>query len=106
MTSSNNRESQYPIDKIFLDRWSPRAYSNETMPEKDLLTILKAAHWAPSASNLQQGSAAARRLLELARGIVEQGIERGAIEEPSLPRDPDHPLGIGDVHQWIRVDEE
>ena len=53
MTSSNNRESQYPIDKIFLDRWSPRAYSNETMPEKDLLTILEAAHWAPSASNLQ-----------------------------------------------------
>ncbi len=53
MTSSNNRESQYPIDKLFLDRWSPRAYSNETMPEADLLTILEAAHWAPSASNLQ-----------------------------------------------------
>ncbi|MGY5809364.1 nitroreductase family protein [Rhizobium sp. LEGMi198b] len=53
MTSSNTRESQYPIDKLFLDRWSPRAFSSETMPEADLLTILEAAHWAPSASNLQ-----------------------------------------------------
>ncbi len=53
MTSSNSRESQYPIDKLFLDRWSPRAFSNETLPEADLLTILEAAHWAPSASNLQ-----------------------------------------------------
>jgi hypothetical protein len=70
------------------------------------MTLKHQPNEAPSASNLQQGSAAARRLLELARGIVEQGIERGAIEEPSLPRDPDHPLGIGDVHQWIRVDEE
>ena len=53
MTSSNNRESQYPIDKLFLDRWSPRAYTNEAIPEADLLTILEAAHWAPSASNVQ-----------------------------------------------------
>lgn len=53
MTSSNSRESQYPIDKIFLDRWSPRAYSNETMPESDLLTMLEAAHWAPSSYNHQ-----------------------------------------------------
>jgi nitroreductase len=53
MTSSNSRESQYPIDKVFLDRWSPRAFSNETMPEADLLTMIEAAHWAPSASNNQ-----------------------------------------------------
>ena len=53
MTTSNTRESQYPIDKMFLDRWSPRAYSNETMPEADLLTMLEAAHWAPSSSNHQ-----------------------------------------------------
>src|ERR1700749_4360353 len=53
MTSSNARESQYPIDKVFLDRWSPRAFTNETMPEADLLTMIEAAHWAPSASNNQ-----------------------------------------------------
>jgi nitroreductase len=53
MTASNTRESAYPIDRMFLDRWSPRAFTNESMPEQDLLTILEAAHWAPSASNLQ-----------------------------------------------------
>ncbi|TCR90236.1 nitroreductase family protein [Rhizobium sp. BK376] len=53
MTTSNTRESSYPIDTMFLDRWSPRAFTNETMPESDLLTMLEAAHWAPSASNLQ-----------------------------------------------------
>lgn len=53
MTSSNNRESQQPIDALFLDRWSPRAFSNETMPEADLLTILEAGHWAPSSYNHQ-----------------------------------------------------
>jgi nitroreductase len=53
MTTSNSRESQYPIDTLFLDRWSPRAFSNETMPEQDLLTILEAGHWAPSSYNHQ-----------------------------------------------------
>lgn len=53
MTTSNSRESQYPIDKLFLDRWSPRAFSNETMPESDLLAILEAGHWAPSSFNHQ-----------------------------------------------------
>jgi nitroreductase len=50
MTASNSRESQHSIDKIFLDRWSPRAFANETMPEADLLTILEAAS---SSSNQQ-----------------------------------------------------
>lgn len=54
MTASNTRESEYPIDPLFLDRWSPRAFdTREAMPERDLLTILDAAHWAPSASNHQ-----------------------------------------------------
>ena len=53
MTTSNSRESQHPIDPLFLDRWSPRAFSNETMPEADLLTILEAGHWAPSSYNHQ-----------------------------------------------------
>jgi nitroreductase len=53
MTKSNSRESQYPIDPIFLDRWSPRAFTGEVIAESDLLTILDAAHWAPSSSNQQ-----------------------------------------------------
>ncbi|MGV8937624.1 MAG: nitroreductase family protein [Allorhizobium sp.] len=53
MTSSNSRQSDFPIDRLFLDRWSPRAFVDETMEEDTLLTILDAAHWAPSASNYQ-----------------------------------------------------
>jgi nitroreductase len=53
MTSSNNRTSEYNVDPIFLDRWSPRAFDGSVMPKEDLLTILDAAHWAPSAFNYQ-----------------------------------------------------
>jgi nitroreductase len=53
MTKSNSRESQYPIEPIFLDRWSPRAFTAETIDEADLLTVLDAAHWAPSSANQQ-----------------------------------------------------
>jgi nitroreductase len=53
MTTSNSRTSEFDIDPMFLDRWSPRAFTGEAMEETALLTILEAAHWAPSASNYQ-----------------------------------------------------
>lgn len=53
MTNSNNRQSEYPVDPLFLDRWSPRAFDGSPLPKEHLLTILDAAHWAPSASNHQ-----------------------------------------------------
>ncbi len=53
MTTSNSRSSEFDIDPIFLDRWSPRAFTGEAMDKTVLLTILEAAHWAPSASNYQ-----------------------------------------------------
>ncbi|WP_416798635.1 nitroreductase family protein [Ciceribacter azotifigens] len=53
MTSSNHRQSDFNINPVFLDRWSPRSFSSERMPKEILLTMLEAAHWAPSASNYQ-----------------------------------------------------
>ncbi|SOC37221.1 nitroreductase [Rhizobium subbaraonis] len=53
MIAANSRKADHSIDPLFLNRWSPRAYSGETMPESDLLAILEAAHWAPSAYNSQ-----------------------------------------------------
>lgn len=47
------RTSEYPVDEIFLNRWSPRAYDASAMDEADLFSILEAARWAPSAYNLQ-----------------------------------------------------
>lgn len=52
-TQANGREAQYPIDPMFLERWSPRAFSGEVLPEEQLLTMLEAAHWAPSSYNSQ-----------------------------------------------------
>lgn len=47
------RTPDHPVDAQFPARWSPRAFSNETLPEATLLTFLEAARWAPSAYNAQ-----------------------------------------------------
>jgi nitroreductase len=47
------RIPDHPIERIFTDRWSPRAFEAAPMPASDLLTILEAARWAPSAYNIQ-----------------------------------------------------
>jgi nitroreductase len=67
------RIPDHPIDPVFLDRWSPRAYDATSIPASDLLTILEAARWAPSAYNVQpwrflyslRGDAHWQRYLEL-----------------------------------------
>lgn len=53
MTTVNNRTSEHPVDKLFLERWSPRAFVPQEMPEADLMTILEAGSWAPSSYNSQ-----------------------------------------------------
>ena len=53
MTSSNGRDSEFPIDTFFLDRWSPWAFTEQTISRETMLTILDAAHWAPSSGNNQ-----------------------------------------------------
>ncbi|RAR54180.1 nitroreductase [Paraburkholderia unamae] len=53
MTLSNQRTADHPIDRQFLDRWSPRAFTDDTLPEATLLTFLEAARWAPSSYNAQ-----------------------------------------------------
>ena len=52
-TKANGREASYPIDPMFLQRWSPRAFTGEELPEEELLTMIEAARWAPSSYNAQ-----------------------------------------------------
>jgi nitroreductase len=47
------RQANYPIDSIFLNRWSPRAMSGESISERDLMTLFEAGRWAPSSYNDQ-----------------------------------------------------
>ncbi len=49
----SSRTSDHPIDPLFLDRHSPRAFTEATLTEAEVLTLLEAARWAPSGSNLQ-----------------------------------------------------
>ncbi len=53
MTSFDGRTSDYPIEELFLQRWSPRAFSEEKMDQQTLLSIFEAARWAPSSYNSQ-----------------------------------------------------
>lgn len=50
---SDARIAEHALDKIFLDRWSPRAMSGESIPESDLMILFEAARWAPSSNNNQ-----------------------------------------------------
>lgn len=50
---SNPRQSTHPIDPLFTNRWSPRAFAEETIAESALMSLLEAARWAPSAYNVQ-----------------------------------------------------
>src|SRR5512135_1507464 len=47
------RKADYPVDNLFIDRWSPRAMTGEEIPEEDLMAIFEAARWAPSSYNNQ-----------------------------------------------------
>ncbi len=47
------RLADHPVDTQFTDRWSPRAFGATAVSEAQVLTLLEAARWAPSASNNQ-----------------------------------------------------
>ena len=53
MITINSRAADHPIDPMFLERWSPRAFTSEAISETDLLTMLEAARWAASSYNSQ-----------------------------------------------------
>lgn len=50
---TENRHPNYPIHPLLYSRWSPRAMSGESIPQKQLESLFEAARWAPSSSNLQ-----------------------------------------------------
>lgn len=47
------RTAGYPIDNLFLDRYSPRALSGESISYDQLMSLFEAARWAPSSYNNQ-----------------------------------------------------
>lgn len=53
MNTTELRQPSHPIEPLFVQRWSSRAFSREPMPMHDVLRVLEAARWAPSAYNAQ-----------------------------------------------------
>jgi len=48
-----HRKAEYPVDDIFINRWSPRAMSGDTVLKDELMSLFEAARWAPSSFNNQ-----------------------------------------------------
>ena len=54
MTAQANGRTAHPrIEKLIVERWSPRAFDGGEIPQEDLDVIFEAAGWAPSAYNVQ-----------------------------------------------------
>lgn len=53
MQTANTREPHHDIDPMYINRWSPRAFSDKPIEESKLNAVFEAARWAPSASNWQ-----------------------------------------------------
>jgi len=53
MSTIKQAGTQFPVLDLIRNRWSPRSFSTQPLAEQDLLTILEAGSWAPSANNSQ-----------------------------------------------------
>jgi len=47
------RKAEYPIVDMILQRWSPRALSDEPVTDDELMRLFEAARWAQSSYNAQ-----------------------------------------------------
>lgn len=52
--AADHRKADYPIESIFVNRWSPRAMSGAALTELELMRLFEAARWAPSTYNEQE----------------------------------------------------
>ncbi|MES2886841.1 MAG: nitroreductase family protein [Pseudomonadota bacterium] len=51
--AGDSRVAAFPVAPLFLQRWSPRAFSGEAIEAPALYSLFEAARWAPSAQNAQ-----------------------------------------------------
>lgn len=73
MSSAKSASTSTPLHPLLAQRWSPRGFDTEfALDDADLLAILEAARWAPSASNSQPWRfLAARRGEEAFQGLLD-----------------------------------
>ena len=74
-TPSRNAVTDAPLLSPLAERWSPRGYNaTAVIDEATLTTVLEAARWAPSASNMQPA-----RFIVARRGTVSFGLITDAL---------------------------
>ncbi|MBP9841323.1 MAG: nitroreductase family protein [Simkaniaceae bacterium] len=49
----DEKHTDYPINSLILNRWSPRSMTGEPLTDAELMPLFEAARWAPSAFNEQ-----------------------------------------------------
>ena len=49
----HTRQPAHDVLPLFVNRWSPRAYTTQPVARSDLEAMVEAARWAPSSINLQ-----------------------------------------------------
>lgn len=52
--AEQHRRADFPIEPLFVRRWSPRSMSGEPLSEEEMFTLFEAARWAPSTYNEQE----------------------------------------------------
>ena len=50
---SATRKPDHPVADEFISRWSPRSFTGAPLTNAQMMSLLEAARWAPSASNQQ-----------------------------------------------------
>ncbi len=83
MRTSNNKK----LDKLFVERWSPREFLSDTISDEDIETIFEAAHWSPSCFNEQPWRFVYARQqddLEKFRSTLVEGNQTWANQAPLL----------------------
>lgn len=53
LPTAAGRHADPRVERLIVERWSPRAFDTSTIPDADLAVIFEAAGWAPSSSNNQ-----------------------------------------------------
>jgi nitroreductase len=53
MSIQKFRRAEHEVAPLFVNRWSPRAYTGTEIPTETLFSIFEAARWAPSSRNVQ-----------------------------------------------------
>ncbi|PKK82381.1 MAG: nitroreductase [candidate division Zixibacteria bacterium HGW-Zixibacteria-1] len=83
----NNRNPEYVIDQLFINRWSPRAYDPTPVDDRVLMSLFEAARWSMSCFNEQPWLfmyATDKNDLELYLSLLTEGNQKWAVKAPVL----------------------